>query len=602
VIGALRNRDEWQLFSALPRVHPGLAGAWWALVIARGLLPAVVTVGSALLVAAIRGDGPLTGPLTLVGTAFVVLQFLAPVHAQVGANLGDRLSDRLHDRLLAATTDPEGVAHLESRELTEKLAVARDFDLGMSGPPMALALDIISVGLVQAVAGLAQVAVLWTYHWWAALLVGGAWTATHWLLRESTVWDREAGDVRTAQRRAEYTYRLAVAPPAAKELRIFGLSDWAVRQFTACRRTLADLRWQAIRLRRRSLGRTVVLLFAANGIVFWSLARDAAGGSLSTAQALAYIQAAVGAAFLAFGGLNWAVPPTAESVASAVRLRDEMAAAGRLTSERTESAVAVPPALRFRRVLFHYPASDRPVLDGLDLTVPAGSSLGVVGLNGAGKTTLVKLLCRLHDPVSGAVEANGVDLRNLDPAAWRRHITVVFQDFIRYELPLRENVAPLGATDQVVEAALADAGAGGVGLDTVLAPGYDDGTDLSGGQWQRVALARMLCAVRQGADVVILDEPTAQLDVRGEAEIFERILDATRGRTTILISHRFSTVRRADRICVLEHGAVSEFGTHDELMAAGGRYRRMYDLQAAHFDHAEIRTQKGGVCDNAGLR
>ena len=160
----------------------------------------------------------------------------------------------------------------------------------------------------------------------------------------------------------------------------------------------------------------------------------------------------------------------------------------------------------------------------------------------------------------------------------------MFQDFTRFELPLRDNVAPSGAPDDDVRQALALAGASGLaGLDTVLARGYAGGTELSGGQWQRIALARALCAVRLGAGVVVLDEPTAQLDPRGEAEIFDRILAATRACTTILISHRFSTVRQADRICVLERGRVIELGTHDELIALNGRYRTMFDLQAQRF-------------------
>jgi ABC-type multidrug transport system fused ATPase/permease subunit len=164
----------------------------------------------------------------------------------------------------------------------------------------------------------------------------------------------------------------------------------------------------------------------------------------------------------------------------------------------------------------------------------------------------------------------------------------VFQDFIRLELPLRDNVAPGGAPDDHIRAALEMAGAANLAsLDTVLGRGYRDSTDLSGGQWQRVALARALSAVRMGAGVVLLDEPTAQLDVRGEAEIFERLLAATRHCTTILISHRFSTVRQADRICVLEHGRVIELGSHDELMALGGRYRTMFDLQAQRFQTPE---------------
>jgi ABC-type multidrug transport system fused ATPase/permease subunit len=240
--------------------------------------------------------------------------------------------------------------------------------------------------------------------------------------------------------------------------------------------------------------------------------------------------------------------------------------------------------VRFRNVTFSYTTSSEPVLAGFDLAIPAGSSLAIVGQNGAGKTTVAKLLCRLYDPQDGAIEVDGIDLRTLDVDGWRERVTAVFQDFIHFELSLRDNVAPAGAPDDVIQASLADAGARELAaLDTVLARGYQGGTDLSGGQWQRVALARALCAVRLGAGLVLLDEPTAQLDVRGEAEIFDRILAATRHTTTILISHRFSTVRHADRICVLEHGKFVELGTHEELMATGGRYRTMFDLQASRF-------------------
>jgi ABC-type multidrug transport system fused ATPase/permease subunit len=260
-----------------------------------------------------------------------------------------------------------------------------------------------------------------------------------------------------------------------------------------------------------------------------------------------------------------------------------MAAAGRLVSG-SRSARGLPGhQIRFRDVSFAYPGGAQ-VLDGFDLTIPAGSSLAIVGQNGAGKTTLAKLLCRLYDPQSGAIEIDGIDVRDLDLTEWRTRLAAVFQDFTRFELSLRDNVAPGGAPDDVVQSALEAAGATRLArMDTVLARGYDDGTDLSGGQWQRVALARALCAVKEGASVVLLDEPTAQLDVRGEAEIFERILAATRHCTTILISHRFSTVRHVDRICVLEKGKVVEFGTHAELMALNGRYRTMFDLQAQRF-------------------
>ena len=315
---------------------------------------------------------------------------------------------------------------------------------------------------------------------------------------------------------------------------------------------------------------------------------SAANRSIDLGAAIVFAQCALGTAMIAFGGLNWALDWAASPVVAVLRLDEAMISAGRLPSGSRRADGMPRASIRFRNVTFAYPGTESPVLEKFDLTIPAGSSIAIVGRNGAGKTTLAKLLCRLYDPQSGVIEIDGVDLRELDVESWRSRLAAVFQDFIRFELPLRDNVAPRGAPDDQVIAALEAAGASGLAnLDTVLARGYDGGTDLSGGQWQRVALARALCSVRMGASVVLLDEPTAQLDVRGETEIFDRILKATRQCTTILISHRFSTVRHADRICVLENGAVIELGTHDELMALGGRYRTMFDLQAQRFNATE---------------
>ena len=278
------------------------------------------------------------------------------------------------------------------------------------------------------------------------------------------------------------------------------------------------------------------------------------------------MQSAIGVSMIAFGGFSWALDGASAPVAAVLRLR--RCDAPRRRSANRSSACARKAgsgdSLARRHVWLSCgcgAAPGAPVLEHFDLTIPAGSSLAIVGQNGAGKTTIAKLLCRLYDPQSGAIEIDGVDLREFEVDSWRKRLTAVFQDFTRFELPMRDNVAPAGAPDDVVYAALDAAGATNLaGLDTVLARGYSGGTDLSGGQWQRVALARALAAVKMGAGVVLLDEPTAQLDVRGEAEIFERLLAATRHCTTILISHRFSTVRQADRICVLEHGRVIELG------------------------------------------
>jgi ATP-binding cassette, subfamily B, bacterial len=592
-IKRLRERSEWQFFSVLPRADRLLAWTWWIVLVLRGVLPAVFAIAMGALVGAVHDGSSLTLPLTLVGLVFVLLQTLTPIHTAIGANLGDRTAAWLYDRLTDACVEPPGMGHLENPTLTSDLAVARDFDLGMTGPPLSISMDFIASGIVELLGGIASALVLAAYAWWAAALLAGAWLSTHWLLRESGVWrDRNTEEVRSAQRDADYAYRLAVDPPASKELRLFGLAAWTLDRFIARRTRLHELQYAATRLREQPMAWSLVIVLAANLIVFVALARSAGAGTLSLAAAVVFAQSAIGTSMIAFGGLNWALDTASAPVAAVLRLEGAMSVAGSLASGPRPATGVPVREIRFRDVGFAYPTSaappGAPVLEHFDLTIPAGSSLAIVGQNGAGKTTLAKLLCRLYDPQSGAIEVDGVDVRDLELGEWRSRITAVFQDFIRLEMPLRDNVAPAGAPDEVVHRALEQAGASTLaGLDTVLARGYDGGTDLSGGQWQRIALARALCAVELGAGVVLLDEPTAQLDVRGEAEIFERLLVATRACTTILISHRFSTVRQADRICVLERGRVVEIGTHDELITLGGRYRTMFDLQAQRFTDAD---------------
>jgi ATP-binding cassette subfamily B protein len=581
----VRARQEWRFFGVLARADPVLAAVWWAVLVARAVLPAVFAIAMGVLVGAVQRGGDLGGPLALVGVVFVALQVLTPIHQAVSANLGSRTAAWLYDSLTTSTVEPPGMGHLEHPKLTDELSMARDFDMGIAGPPLAVSMDFIASGLVEFGGGVASAVVLAGFAWWAPPVLAGAWLSTHWLLRESGVWkDRQTDEVREAQRHADYAYRLAVEPPAAKELRLFGLAEWTIDRFRARRRQLFDLQWTATRLRERSVASSMVVVTAANLAVFWALADAAADGRLGLDRAVTYATVAVSTSMIAFGGLSWALDGAAAPAAAALRLRGAMGPAGALPRGDRPAAGLPGREIRFRGVRFAYPTSGGPVLDGLDLAIPAGSSLAIVGQNGAGKTTLAKLLCRLYDPQRGAIEVDGVDLRDLDLDGWRSRVTAVFQDFVRFELPLRDNVAPAGAPDDVILAALRDAGAGDLAdLDTPLSRGYPGGTDLSGGQWQRVALARALCAVRTGAGIVLLDEPTAQLDVRGEAEIFERILDATRACTTILVSHRFSTVRHADRICVLEDGRVVELGSHAELMARGGRYRTMFELQASRF-------------------
>ena len=596
MLGRLVHRNEWQFFAVLPKAHRGLALLWWCLLVLRGLLPAAMAVAVGVLVGAVERGADLAGPLALLGAVFVLLQVLAPIHQAISATLGDRTAAWLYDRLTTTCVRPPGIGHLESPEFAGDLSLARDFDLGLTGPPLSISLDFIADGLVGMLGGLSCALVLFGFSWWAPPLLGGAWLATHWLLRESAIWrDRNTAEVRAAHRDADYAFRLAVDPAPAKELRLFGLSSWVIDRFIERRTRLHLLQYEATRLRERPVLWSLLLVAGANLLVFWPLATAAIDGRLTLAEVVVFAQAAVTTSLIAFGGLNWALDGASAPVGAVLRLGSSMPVAGALP-EGDASAGGLPRReIRFRNITFAYPGRP-PVLEGFDLAIPAGSSLAVVGQNGAGKTTLAKLLCRLYDPQEGAIEVDGTDIRRLSLAEWRARLAAVFQDFVRFERPLRDNVAPAGAPDDAIHTALAAAGAGGLAtLDTVLARGYDRGIDLSGGQWQRVALARALCGVHLGAGVVILDEPTAQLDVRGEAEIFDRILAETRHCTTILISHRFSTVRHADRICVLEHGRVVELGSHDELMALGGRYRTMFDLQAQRFGKGE--SEEGTTYD-----
>jgi ABC-type multidrug transport system fused ATPase/permease subunit len=587
----------------MTREVPGFALAWWLLLLIRALVPPALAITTGLLVGHVQAGGSLAGPLTAFGVVFVLSQVGPPVHQVVGALLGHHLSFVLNDRLMSATLGPDGVGHLERGDLTNDLVTARDFDLGWTGPPMFMNMDFIAQGLVMLLGGIASALVLVGFTWWAPLLLLGAWGSTHWLLRESGVWrDRNTDEVKSARRHTNYAYDLATEPAAAKEVRLFGLAPWLLERFTRHRLHLHDLQYEATRLRERSLSGALVIVLVANALLFVDLARQGYAGDLGLQSVVTYAGAAFGASAIAFGGLSWALDGAAAPVVSIERLEVEMATAGALSGagsrdldrpdrrEPLDPAGSSAPEIRFRDVTFTYPTGSRPVLDHFDLTVPAGASLAIVGQNGAGKTTIAKLLCRLYEPDSGVIEIDGVDLRDLDLEAWRSRLAAVFQDFVRYELPLRDNVAPLGASDDVVERALEEAGARDLAeLGSPMAKGYPGGVDLSGGQWQRVALARAIAKVDAGARVVLLDEPTAMLDVRGESEIFRRVLGATADATTILVSHRFSTVRQAELICVVEHGRALELGSHDELMALRGRYHTMYDLQASRFhDEPEL--------------
>src|SRR5579863_3347248 len=371
VLQSLTGRKEWKFFAVLPKADPGLAAAWWTALLLRGILPAAFAIAMGVLVGAVERGGRLAGPLALAGAIFVLLQVLSPIHQAVSANLGDRTAAWLYDRLTEACVRPPGMGHLEDPALTSDLTVARDFDLGMTGPPLSISMDFISTGMVEMIGGVASAVILVRFAWWAPVLLAGAWLATHWLLRESGVWrDRNTDEVREAQRHADYAYRLAVDPPAAKELRLFGLASWTLERFTSRRRQLFELRWQATRMRERPVLSSLLIVLSANLIVFWALASDAALGRLAVGHVVTFASAAVSTSMIAFGGLSWALDGAAAPAGAVLRLQEAMRPAGSL-AHGTRAAEGLPAReIRFRNLSFAYPLTDGLVLDGFDLTMP----------------------------------------------------------------------------------------------------------------------------------------------------------------------------------------------------------------------------------------
>jgi ATP-binding cassette subfamily B protein len=487
---------------------------------------------------------------------------------------------------------PRRIQHLEDSEVLDVQERAKGkggFHLaqGLSNLPwlMASRVSLIGSGVIVGV----------MFSWWiAAMLVGTAllmeWYFGRLIEREIDVWWGNTEE----QRRASYLFDLGMRD-APKELRVFGLHDWLVDRYV--REWTAGFRLVWDRRRKNVKGSVLMggLSLVANAIAILLIGRAAINGELPLTQVATTVPAilAIGQASNGYGVVQ--VRRGLSAYRAMEKLPDTIAERHPEPAVASQHRVETMPAreIRFENVSFHYPGSDVDVLKNLDLTIRAHEALALVGVNGAGKSTLVKLLGGAYRPTSGRITVDGVDLADLDLAAWQRRVAAIVQDFLRFPLSVTDNVvfgAVERAEDEITLAKVArESGIDEVvrglpkGWDTVLDKTFDGGVDLSGGEWQRIALARALFAVHAGAGVLVLDEPAAALDVRAEAELVERYLELTSGVASLIISHRFSVVRNADRICVLADGQIVEDGTHEQLLDLDGTYATMFRLQAERY-------------------
>lgn len=607
---------RWNIVVLTPRGGVVLGLGLAAINLVLGALPVAFVVAASVVVGRVPAavhDGigsaqwrSLVAAFLLAAITFVGQQVLAPLEVALGELLSRRVDGQVLDDLMSASLASAGVAPLEDPATLDDLRTAvRELEANLQSPGRACAGQLSLVARYTQLAGYAVI-VGAAFSW----LAGAALVASVMLFRYG-----QRGGLRkyalvkaslaNAERKADYLRELAIEPPAGKELRIFGLTGWLSGRFRdAFLRTLEPV-WAA----RRRILLWPFVFFASWGVLvaattFGVIGAVGARGANLTSFALV-VQAFLGALRLASHYPESDTQTAFGMIAHDAVRRFQRRTSGQDTSSQQDGTgsagadVAGDPEreIRFEHVTFRYPGQDRPLLDNLNLTLPVGKCTAIVGLNGAGKTTLVKLLARLYEPSVGVITCDGADISSYRADQWRAKIAVIFQDFVRYEIPAADNIA-FGAVSARADRAGIEAAARAAGIDEVLgqlASGLDTplaghltgGTDLSGGQWQRVALARALFGLRHGARLVVLDEPTASLDVRAEARFFDEFASLTRDTTTVLISHRFSTVRHADLIVVLDGGRVVEQGSHQELIAQRGLYAWLFELQADRFAGAQ---------------
>jgi ATP-binding cassette, subfamily B, bacterial len=528
--------------------------------------------------------------VALIVMLFFLTHLAESARTALGRALGRRVTGRLGERLMMAASEPATIGHLEDPAYLSRLARARG-EGTIDMPPGEAVFGCYTRASVW-VTSIGSAALLAAVTWGLGVVVFAVFVVLHSRLvrnyRRAVI---ETVNQTEKLRRTSYLRDVPTTPGAAREVRLFGLAAFFRDAYQSQWRPNMLEVWQ----RRREHRLFVVVVVVVTGVtvasVFWFLGYLAATGGTTMGD-------------LAIGGL------AVRALLQVLRADDDdlrMAFGSKAAAEAFAFPVVASSAgpdkdpwptpvasIYCEDLRFRYCGAADEVLHGLNLAIPAGQSLAIVGLNGAGKTTLARLMAGLDAPSGGCVRVGGTPITDANRRSWQRQVVAVFQDFGRYELSVRDNIAfgslAKSGDEEGLRAVARQAGLltfiEGLpdGWDTVLSSGFTGGVDASGGERQRIAIARALFGLRHGARLLIMDEPAASLDARAEAQLYDTFQELTAGATTIAISHRFATVRKAERVVVLDHGLIIEDGTHEDLVTADGRYAELFRLQAKRFE------------------
>jgi ATP-binding cassette subfamily B protein len=532
----------------------------------------------------------------VIGASVAASYAANAIGSTVSNGLRERTTMAFEARLVALVGSLPGIDHFERPELLDRIELVRQ-DRWALGSVVGSVLNILNVllqllGTTLVLAGVSPVLLL------LPVAAVAPWASSFWGDR---MYKRGEDETAADNRLAVRLQAAAVDPAAAAEIRLHGFGPTLLERHRLAHDTVIESRRKvAVRSGLAGVAGDSVLIAAQMAAVVLVVDSAARGGT-TPGDVVLTVTLALRLRYQVYwvvGSLEWMLRAL-RTVGRVAWLEDEVAAAGSRAGETPPDADVperIVDGIRFENVSFRYPGTTTDVLGGVDLFFPAGSTVAVVGENGAGKTTIVKLLCRFYEPTGGGITVDGVDLRRIPMAGWRARLSGAFQDHARLEFLARETVGvghlPVVDDAHAVAAAIERAGASAVlrslpaGLSTQLGTRFEDGVELSGGQWLQLALGRGMMRTPAAPLLLVLDEPTAALDPGTEHRLFERYAAAARsaststGAITVLVSHRFSTVRMADLIVVVAGGRALEVGSHDELLAAGGLYAELYGLQA----------------------